>query len=71
MVPGKTDPLWAKFVTEEKEYTFSSLATKLMYSRIKQHIRGGGSKEEAIDIAYDFFVKNEKITSADLAMIQS
>lgn len=61
MIPAKNDSVWKSFITCDKEYEFTCLATKMMYTRIKQHIRGGGAEDEAIEIVHSFFEKNENI----------
>lgn len=72
MVPSKSDPLWKKFVTSDKEYSFSSLATKMMYTRVKEIIRKDESQlDEAIDVAFSFFEKNINIAESDLELIKN
>lgn len=69
MLPGKQDAIWQSFVSCDKEYEFTCLATKMMYTRIKQHVRGGGTADEAIDIVHEFFEKNINIVQDDLKLI--
>ncbi len=73
MVPDKKNSVWKKFITSGKEYGFTSLATKMMYSRVKLLIKmkGESAHDEAIDIAYNFFVKNSKLVEEDLNLINS
>lgn len=72
MVPTKTDPIWKKFVNSEQEYSFSCLATKMMYTRIKQMMRNKDAaiEAEAVDIVHSFFEKNINIVQADLNLIK-
>ncbi len=72
MIPTKSDPVWRAFVTSDKEYEFSSFATKIMYSRVKQLVRlDEGNVEEAVEIAHSFFEKNINIVEKDLALLKS
>lgn len=72
MVPGKTDPRWKQIVTGNKEYNFSGLATKMLMMRVKMITKTDQSPakvQEAIDIAHDFFMKNENIVKDDIKLL--
>ena len=69
MVPAINDAIWKTLVSDSSEYEFTCLATKMMYTRIKQHMRGGGSEQEAIEIAHGFFEKNANIAEDDLKIL--
>jgi hypothetical protein len=70
MLPGKTDPRWRKLVQNPEEYKskVSALPTKMLLSGIK--IKSGShSVEQLIDVAVEFFKKNEQIVSKDIAAL--
>jgi hypothetical protein len=69
MIPAKADPRWKKVVTNVDSFTPQGLATKMLMMRVKQVVSQNPSPEkveEAIGIAYDFFLKNEAILAADI-----
>lgn len=71
MVPDKAHPIWNKIVLNSDRYIFSSLATKLMMMRVKMIVEHENSLKEdnvqqAIDIAYEYFKKNQSILKEDI-----
>lgn len=71
MIPDKNDPVWKKFVSNEHDFQFNSLATRMMYTRVKQLLRSDGAENEAIEIAYNFFQSNEQIAQADFEIVKN
>ena len=71
MIPDKNDPVWQKFVSDAHDFQFNSLATRMMYTRVKQLLRSDGSASEAIEIAYNFFQSNEQIAQADFEIVKN
>ncbi len=71
MIPDKSDPVWQKFISSAHDFQFNSLATRMMYTRVKQLLRSDGSKEEAISIAHTFFQSNEQIAQADFEIVKN
>lgn len=72
MIPGKNDPRWKEVVSGSKEYNISGLATKMLLMRVRTLVKTSSSPEkvnEAIDIAHDFFTKNEEMAKSDLEII--
>lgn len=72
MVPDLNDPIWMRFINSDKEYDFTCLATKMLYTRIKQLIRAKGEegKQEAVKVVHEFFVKNSSIALKDLELLK-
>ena len=71
MLPPKTDPRWAKLVMDPKGVPVTSMVTKMLMTRLalmncKTQV---SRRDEAIDAAYDFFVKNETAVRDDLKLI--
>ena len=72
MLPAKSDPLWGKVISDQHDFEFKSLATRMMYSRVKQLLRSDDSKkDEALEIVYTFFEKNANIAEPDLELIRA
>lgn len=70
MIPQKSSPVWNELVSSAKDYQLSGLATKIMLMRVRQIVKNDSSKiQEAIDAAYDFFVKNNEVVSDDIKKI--
>ncbi len=69
MIPDKSDPRWRNFVTNTKKHVFDNLAVKMMANRVQTMLSFDSSSEkitEAIDVAYNFFSKNEVMVKTDL-----
>lgn len=71
MVPDKTHPIWKKIVLNSDSYVFSALATKLMMMQVKIIVEHENNQKEdniqqAIDIAYEYFKKNQSILKEDI-----
>lgn len=71
MVPDKENPIWRRIVCHSEEYVFSALATRLMMMRVKMIVEYENDQQEqniqqAIEIAYDYFKKNQSILSEDI-----
>lgn len=71
VVPDKNNPIWRDIVVHNEEYAFSALATKLMMMRIKMIVENDNENHEknvqdAIEIAHDYFVKNQTIVTSDI-----
>lgn len=71
MVPDKMNPIWRTIVTNSDQYHFNALATKLMMMRVKMIVENENQEtekniEEAVGIAYDYFIKNQTILKGDI-----
>lgn len=71
MVPDKQNPIWRTIVTNSDQYQFKALATKLMMMRVKMIVENENQDsekniEEAVCIAYDYFIKNQTILKGDI-----
>jgi hypothetical protein len=69
MVPGKTDSRWKEIITSEQDLPLNGLASKMMMMRVRTMLKMDSSDakiKEAIDIAHEFFTKNEEMVKADL-----
>ena len=72
MIPPKTDPKWAKLVSNLGTVPVTNLVTKMLMTQLKFFMsweQSEAKKQEAINIAYDFFVKNEAIVKDDIKVI--
>jgi hypothetical protein len=69
-IPAKSDPRWAKIASAPESFAVTGFATRMLFSRLKiLKTMAKGSSSDAVDVAYDFFVKNEKIVGADLRLL--
>ncbi len=72
MLPAKNDPLWGKVISDQHNFEFKSLAARMMYSRVRQLISSDDSKrDDALEIVYAFFKKNEDSVEPDLELIKA
>lgn len=71
MVPPKTDPRWEKLICNVNEIPVTSLATKMLMTRLMlMNCTGDAARrKEAIESAYEFFVKNEAAMKDDIKLI--
>lgn len=72
MLPHKTDPRWEKIVISDRDVSLNNLATKMLLTRVRMMVKNDRSENNiktAIDIAYDFFLKNEAIVKADIEIL--
>jgi len=72
MIPSKTDPRWKALISNAESIPVTNLATKFMMSRLKlitTFENSEATKQEAIKLAYDFFVKNESTVKNDIKLI--
>ena len=71
MVPPKTDPKWEALVTNPASVPVTGLVTKMLLTRLKlmNCATNAARKPEAINAAYDFFVKNETTVKDDIKLI--
>lgn len=70
MIPPKESPQWLEVVDSNQEYHLSGLATKMLLMRVRLLTKNDPSKiPEAIDIAYDFFSKNQELVFRDIEKI--
>ncbi|PWU19283.1 MAG: hypothetical protein C5B49_06025 [Bdellovibrio sp.] len=72
VIPHKADHRWLKFILGAEDPPVSNLSTKMMMMRVRMILGGGSSSEriqEAIDLAYDFFEKNELSVKEDIDAI--
>lgn len=71
MIPHKTDPRWKTLVQTNTDYGVKGLATRMMLTRARLL---GSKKDEpslkaAVDVAFEFFTKNEQIARDDVRAI--
>ena len=67
MLPAKIDPRWKMIAQDPEKYkaVVTGFPVKMLLSGLK--IRGmTNSIDELIDETYAFFVKNEKVVTADI-----
>jgi hypothetical protein len=72
MIPEKSDVRWRAFVTNTKHYSFDNLAVKMLAHRVYTMIsleNTSAKIDEAIDVAHNFFCKNEVMVKKDLENI--
>lgn len=72
MLPSKDDPRWRDLVIGKDEFALKTLATKMLLTRVRQLVRENPSAErisEAVNIAYEFFKKNQHTVSGDITCI--
>ena len=71
LLPEKEDPRWLDFVQGRRKYELESLAARMLVTRLRLRTMRG--EEEvvrlAIDAAWEFFVRNEGTTQADVKAI--
>lgn len=68
MIPPKSDPKWREIVVSRSAEHFSALPTQMLMMRVYLLTRDGTSQkiDEAIDVVYDFFLKNENVVKEDI-----
>lgn len=71
MIPPKSDPQWVEIVKNPDRLPVTSLPVKMLLMRVKMVCASGSQQKinEAIGIAYEFFLKNEAILVEDVATI--
>lgn len=70
MVPPKDNSVWRIVVDSKTDYHLSELATKMFLTRVRLLTKNDPHKvAEAIDLAYEFFTKNEELLSNDIRKI--
>lgn len=72
MLPDKNDPRWLALVTQQNEIPLSAFATKMILMRVRLLAKATEDQkktQEAIDIAYDFFFKNQHAVKEDIKTI--
>ena len=74
MIPGKTSPCWRKLATGEKKITTTQLGLQMLLKRINGKLTPAspsGEQQVAADELYEFFVKYERILSAEISALGS
>lgn len=71
MLPPKDDLCWLEIINSPEEIQFSSVPTRMLMMRIKMLAQEGTPQrfQEALNVMYDFFLKNENILKDDIHMI--
>ncbi|MEN0059817.1 MAG: hypothetical protein AAGB31_13335 [Bdellovibrio sp.] len=72
MLPDKLDPRWERLVRDQRDIPLQGLATKMILMRVRLLVKADPSAEkiqEAVNIAYDFFKKNEYSVQDDIKTI--
>jgi hypothetical protein len=72
VVPQKSDPKWGTFLNGLGSLQPEYLATKMLMNRLKLKMAmnpGEATRKEAIDAAYDFFIKNQSTVADDIQRI--
>lgn len=69
MVPEKNDPRWRRALTSEEGIALKSLPSKLLISKLRFMLKEDPSPQSlrhAVDMAHDYFSRNEEATRDDL-----
>ncbi len=69
MIPEKHDPRWRKVLLEPLDATVNSFATKMLLTRVRALARTEPADvklQEAIEIAFVFFTKNQALVYDDI-----
>jgi len=72
MVPPKTDPKWTKLISNLDKFRVTQLVTRMFFVQLKLITTWGESaenKQKALNLAYDFFTKNETYVKDDIKLI--
>jgi hypothetical protein len=71
MLPPKTDPKWQRLTTNTSSIPVTNLVTQMLLTRLRimNFEKSEARKQEVIDAAYDFFVKNESMVKSDIKLI--
>lgn len=74
MIPNKSSPCWRKIATGEKKIQTTQLGLQMLLKRINGKINPkspDGEQQAAADELHDFFVKYERILSAEISGLGS
>lgn len=72
MIPEKNDPIWHKVLLDPLDKPINNFATKMLMTRVRTlaHADPTGVKmQEAIEIAFVFFTKNQAQVIDDIQSI--
>lgn len=72
MVPPKTSWKWQRFLDYMGTMEVSNLPTRMLVNRLKLKMAfepGPAARVAALDVAYDFFCKNEAAVADDIKRI--
>lgn len=71
MIPPKNDPKWQEIVKHRCREKFFSLPTQMLMMRVYLLTLDGTAQkiQEAVDVVYEFFVKNEDMVKEDLMQL--
>jgi hypothetical protein len=72
MVPPKSDRKWQRFLDHISTVEVSNLSTRMLVNRLKLKIAfepTAAVKAAALDMAHDFFCKNESAVADDIKRI--
>jgi len=72
MIPPKTDPRWIKLFSNLDNIQITQLPTRMLFIQLRLLTTWGESVEKeqkAINLAYDFFSKNEAYAKDDIKLI--
>lgn len=71
IIPPKTNSYWKTLILGEDIPQLHALPTKLLLMRVRLLARDKTPQkiEEAIEIAYDFFLKNQSIVQEDIKIL--
>lgn len=71
MTPERTHPRWRELVAGQRRFALQNLAARMLITRLR--LRTLRQEEavilEAIDVAWDFFERNEATTQDDLRAV--
>ncbi len=71
MIPPKSDPRWEQIVLGNEVFNVQALPAKMLMMRVRLLARDRTPQkiESAIEIAFEFFSRNEKILIDDIKNI--
>lgn len=71
MLPSKEHPLWKKVVENPDGVSFKCLPTQMLMMRIRmlQIEATPQRRQEALDLVYEFFSKNETAVETDIQIL--
>ncbi len=65
LLPPANHPIWSDIVTGKTKYEFECLAVKILLGRLQVQVNNGmQSIENSASELHNFFVKNQKLPSA-------
>ena len=71
MIPPKSDPRWSRMLNNIGKVPVNNLSTRMLMSRLKVMTldKADTARQHAIEVAYEFFLKNEAIVQDDIRQL--